>query len=236
MFGKLKLESLPRAQLSLNKNKTPSCVSKNKKNKSPGLIEIEYLNLYTDLSQINGLYISKDPDISMYCESNKCFVDIKELDKIKDNKDFIIKGPKIIPNNNNSDTIINDPKINEQSPNSDMNNSSIEKQLPNLDLNDSLNNVKNCDFSSVFKISEIAYVSDDLSDPQPLLYVTIKIFDYSIKALIDSGASRSFMGKINVDLQRKLGLVVEKNYGKIQLANSEVQTVSEENFCPYRIK
>lgn len=46
----------------------------------------------------------------------------------------------------------------------------------------------------IFYLSELLYYPIPLSKSEPLMYVTLRILGTSIKALVDGGATRSFIG------------------------------------------
>lgn len=251
MFGKLKNETMLRTDLSQNEKEMPNInpnidqssindhpndignitpdknppILINKKfnnSKEQNLTEIEYLNLITDLSEFNGVYNPKDHDIFIICKSNKYYVNDIDLEKIKNSSDFVIKDKLteiLFNNNNNASTLFKKNLIDDSSL------LKITKYSENLINKIPFHDINIIDHSSIFNISEIVYC---LNNSEPLLFITIKNFDYPIKALIDSGASRSFIGKIILDLRNKLGLIVQKSYGQVQIANSEIQAVTEE--------
>lgn len=61
-----------------------------------------------------------------------------------------------------------------------------------------------------YNLSELNYVSNCFSGPEPLLYLNIKIFNREFRALLDSGATRSFVSLNGQKLLKELGLRTEK--------------------------
>ncbi|XP_051156206.1 uncharacterized protein LOC127278513 [Leptopilina boulardi] len=66
--------------------------------------EIKCLNLETDISEINGVYSSKDLEIFIYWESNRYYIDEKDIEKIKNNRKFILKNNVIAETNSLQDS------------------------------------------------------------------------------------------------------------------------------------
>ena len=80
----------------------------------------------------------------------------------------------------------------------------------------------------IYNLSELPYSPAPFVGPEPLLYVTFYILGRPVKALVDSGASRSFIGPKGLELIKDLGLKVENKQGRVLVVNSQVELVSQE--------
>ena len=85
-------------------------------------------------------------------------------------------------------------------------------------------------------MSDLSYIPTLSSKPESLLYIALKISGIPIRALVDSGASRSFIGPEGMKIVEDLNLKVEKNNGLVQVANSQVELVSQELVTPIELK
>lgn len=68
-----------------------------------------------------------------------------------------------------------------------------------------------------------------------MLFVTIFIHGTPFKALVDSDASRTFIGSKGIQMIEKLNLSVRENSGKVQFANGDKETVLKEVVLPIQL-
>ena len=57
---------------------------------------------------------------------------------------------------------------------------------------------------AIFRLSEIPYAPTVISGPEPLLLITLDVLGRPVKALVDTGASRTFTGPVGVRLAQEL--------------------------------
>lgn len=84
------------------------------------------------------------------------------------------------------------------------------------------------------KISKIFCNAILLNRHESLLFITVQTQDVSFKALIDSRATRTFIGPKGIELVEKLNFNVIETTGRVQFANGGIETVSKEiirNLC-----
>lgn len=199
----------------------------------PTMVEIECLNLETDISEINGIYSPKELDIFIFCESNRYFINEKELNKIKDNKNFVVKCKPTEPNNQE----VNSHSKFEVIDLTDSFNSTKIKTIPVAVSESTLttHTIVEKLHDACFKMSDLYYPMSAPSSPEPLLYVTVLIKDYAIKALVDCGASRTFIGPLCLEMIKELNFPIIERVGSVQLANGELLTVSKEVTLPVEL-
>ena len=131
----------------------------------------------------------------------------------------------------NFDTLLNQDPLNNIGP-------FLEASIP-LDSNHPSNNLGNNNKAkvySIFKVSDIPYQPTPFSGPEPLMYITLNIFGNPIKALVDTGATRSFIGPDGLDLFEKLGLKIDIKIGLVKVANSHIELVSQEVLTQISLK
>ena len=94
----------------------------------------------------------------------------------------------------------------------------LEPSIP-LDYNHPSNKLGNNNENKVnliFKVSDIPYQPTPFSGPETLMYITLHILGNPIKALVNTGAIRSFAGSDGLDLFKKLGLKIDNKNGSGQ--------------------
>lgn len=57
------------------------------------------------------------------------------------------------------------------------------------------------------------------------MFVTLKIIGYPV--LVENDASRKYRGPEGIKIVKNLGLRVEKSHGLVQMANGQVELVSQ---------
>ena len=92
------------------------------------------------------------------------------------------------------------------------------------------------EISHILNISDISYVPKFFSRSESLMFVNIIILGNPIKALVDSGASRSFIELQGLELVKNLGLRIQKSHGIVQIANGSIQKVSDELVTPIELE
>lgn len=185
MCGKLISEPLNTAKTSLHSSK-PKFSKETKfvktflpyKDKSKDLIEIEYNDPSSDLSEFRGVCIPKNFDFTIFCETGKFYIRKDEVDKIIECSYCRIKS--------------DNPAFN-----LDKNPINFSKESKNLD-NENFKNFDDLENETseklkFFNISDISYIPECLTSSEPLMYVNINILGNKVKALVDGGATRSFM-------------------------------------------
>lgn len=199
-------------------NKEQKSTMTNKRINPLNKIEIEYRDLDTDISEITGVYSPKDLDIFIFFENNKYFIYEKDLHEIEGNRNFVIKNEIVNSTHNESPLFVTLPQ--EQS-----------KIIQNDDkINHSCDSTDAC-----FNFFDLSYPPSTSSNTEPLLYVTVIIQNYAVKALVDSGATRTFIGPLCLELIKDLNLPIERNKGSVRLANGEICTVSKEVTLPVEL-
>ena len=88
---------------------------------------------------------------------------------------------------------------------------------------------------SVYNVSEIHCVPSPLLGTQPLLYVTAIVDNRPLSALVDSGATRTFVGPEGLRELMNQGFQAIRQHGRVQMANSHIQVVSEEIEFPVEL-
>ena len=88
---------------------------------------------------------------------------------------------------------------------------------------------------AIFRLSEIPYVPTVISGPDPLLFITLDVLGRQVTALVDKGSSRNFIGPVGVRLGQELKLPMIESCGKVQFANSQLKTVSQEILIPVKV-
>lgn len=68
------------------------------------------------------------------------------------------------------------------------------------------------------------------------MFVVLNVLGNKIKALVDCGATRSFISSIGLELARKYNLKTEIKDGTVQVANGEVMLVTHTIFLPVELK
>lgn len=89
---------------------------------------------------------------------------------------------------------------------------------------------------SCFNIADLSYPLPISSGPEPLLYVTILVKDREIKALVDCGATRTFIGPTCLKLAKELNCTIGDIAGSVQLANGKLLTVATEVTLPIQLQ
>ena len=119
--------------------------------------------------------------------------------------------------------------------------SSVDQINPDLDLMDNCPGTpaeKPCLVNSIpiYNLSELPYKSRSILGPQPLMYLSLNIQGRQIKALFDSGASRSFVELERLKLIEDLNLELINRRGRVQVVNSQVELVAREIIAPIELQ
>ena len=88
----------------------------------------------------------------------------------------------------------------------------------------------------LYNLSELPYRHPTVLGPQPLMYLSFLIQGKQVRALFDSGASRSFIGLDGLGLVKDLNLKTIKRKGRVQVANSQIELVSQEIIIPVELQ
>ena len=89
--------------------------------------------------------------------------------------------------------------------------------------------------SPTYHLSELYYMPTPLLSIQPLLFITLNVVTRPLKALIDSGATRSFVGPQGLRELKRLGFKTIQKQGQVQVANGNIEVVSEEIEFPVEL-
>ena len=117
----------------------------------------------------------------------------------------------------------------------------VDQIRPDLDLPDNFDEIPESELHSpglipLFNLSELPYRPTTFLGPQPLMYLSFGILGKQIKALFDSGASRSFIGLGGLKLIKDLNLKIVNKKGRVQVANSQIELVSKEIIAPVKLQ
>lgn len=85
-------------------------------------------------------------------------------------------------------------------------------------------------------LSVIRYPPSNVTTRQPLMYLTLDILGQPIKALVDSGASKTFIGPKAHDLIKSHNLTTRFVDSQVQFANGNLSVVSQEIILPLELK
>ena len=89
--------------------------------------------------------------------------------------------------------------------------------------------------SPAYHLSELYYMPAPLLGTQPLLFITLSVVDQPLKALVDSGATRTFVGPGGHRELKRLGFQTIRKQGQVQVANGNMEVVSEEIEFPVEL-
>ena len=89
--------------------------------------------------------------------------------------------------------------------------------------------------SPVYHLSKLYYMPTTLMGTQPLVFITLSVENQPLKALIDSGATRTFVGPKGLRELKRLGFQTIQKQGQVQVANGNMEVVSEEIEFPVEL-
>jgi len=74
-----------------------------------------------------------------------------------------------------------------------------------------------------------SYITLEVEEWPPLQFVKIKIKEYTLAALVDSGSNRTLLGREGIKIIRALGINIERGRGRrIRTANGQIAEIKEE--------
>lgn len=88
----------------------------------------------------------------------------------------------------------------------------------------------------VLKSYGLSYNAVLLNRTESLLFITLRIQGVHLTALVDSGATRSFIGSKGIELIENLNFQVKENNSKVQFGNGHVEVVSKEMLLPIQLE
>ena len=82
--------------------------------------------------------------------------------------------------------------------------------------------------SPAYHLSELYYMPTPLLGTLPLLFITLSVGNQPLKALIDSGTTRTFVGPEGLRELKRLGFQTIQKQGQVKVANGNIEVVPEE--------